>query len=233
MALLIFFPQKLARTEYKAIAKASRLPRTWAEKLATFPSATTYFAYSKNRYPKDVLATESTRVKLLDTEHDYINANYLMGHRLPGGADVSYIACQAPLPSTMDDFWLMVWQQRSCVVVMLTKFREKGLVKAHPYWPKDANCEPMQFGAVSVTLLTQKVIPGIAISTLRVVNHHVVVGGAPASRTIYHLWYTDWPDFGVPKSTLVLRSLISYTNLYAELGAQQQDARGPIVCHCR
>jgi hypothetical protein len=48
---------------------------------------------------------------------------------------------------------------------------------------------------------------------------------------VYHLHYTEWPDFGVPKSTRVIRSLISYTNLYSDLGVTQ-GTPGPVVCHC-
>jgi hypothetical protein len=136
--------KKVSRLEYKAIVKSTRAPRTWAEKLQTFPSATSYFAYAKNRY-RDVLADEATRVKLQGMEHDYINANYIEGARLPGQPKVRYIATQAPLPATMEDFWWMVWQEKSCVIVMLTKLREKGTVKAHPYWPKHID-EEMEFG---------------------------------------------------------------------------------------
>lgn len=265
--------RKVARQEYKAIAKASRLPRTWAEKLALFPSATTFFSYAKNRYPKDVLATESTRVILKEVEHDYINANYIS---CPPGSKPRFIACQAPIPTTMVDFWLMVWQQESCVIVMLTKFREKGLTKAHPYWPADLADPELVFGQIRVALVTQKVIPGLTVNTLRLtwspvarndeeseldslkaggwrtkslrnlreleeqeMKEHHSPSNSPVSlkkegeivRVVYHLHYTDWPDFGVPKTTRGIRNLVSYTNLYGELGASQ-NLRGPIISHC-
>ncbi len=106
----IFFPsqkqfsdqlKKVSRSEYKAIVKSTRPPRTWAEKLQMYPSATSYLAYAKNRY-RDVLADEHTRVKLLGMEHDYINANYIEGSVLPGQPKCRYIATQAPLPATME-----------------------------------------------------------------------------------------------------------------------------------
>ena len=33
-----------------------------------------------------------------------------------------------PLPDTIADFWEMVWEQRSPVIVMLTKLEERGKV---------------------------------------------------------------------------------------------------------
>lgn len=259
--------RKVARQEFKVIAKASRLPRTWAEKLALFPSATTFFSYAKNRYPKDVLATESTRVILKDVEHDYINANFI---NFSFGGISRFIACQAPIPSTMEDFWRMVWQLESCVIVMLTKFREKGLTKAHPYWPADIADPELVYGQIRVALVTQKVLGGLTINTLRLTwspeardareseLDALRAGGwrnasvrnlrtleedpesplnASASkegeivRVVYHLHYTDWPDFGVPKTTRGIRHLVSYTNLYGDLGASQ-NLRGPIISHC-
>lgn len=57
---------------------------------------------------------------LRDSESDYINANRIV----PGeefDPDKEYIATQGCLPNTRADFWQMVWQENSRVIVMTTK----------------------------------------------------------------------------------------------------------------
>ncbi|KAI9365508.1 hypothetical protein DFJ73DRAFT_270517 [Zopfochytrium polystomum] len=47
-----------------------------------------------------------------------------------------YISAQAPLPETVPDFWAMVWDESTRVVVSLTREEEKGRVKCHRFWPE-------------------------------------------------------------------------------------------------
>ncbi|KAG8451098.1 hypothetical protein GDO86_003389 [Hymenochirus boettgeri] len=79
----------------------------------------------KNRYSY-ILPYDHSRVKLtlIDGKQDsgYINANYIQGF---SGAN-EYIATQAPMPATFDDFWRMVWEKEVRIIVMLTVCEEHG-----------------------------------------------------------------------------------------------------------
>ncbi len=57
---------------------------------------------------------------------DYINASHIDSYHNRR----AFIATQGPLQSTVGDFWRMVWQYNSPVVVMLTETMEKGMVCA-------------------------------------------------------------------------------------------------------
>ena len=57
---------------------------------------------------------------------DYINANFISGE-VPGSEN-QYIATQGCLPATIKDFWRMVWQQKSTIIVMTCNEVESGKV---------------------------------------------------------------------------------------------------------
>ena len=85
---------------------------------------------AKNRLV-NVLPYDSSRVYLRPIRgvegSDYINASFVDGYKERG----SYIATQAPLSNTTDDFWRMIWEYNVTMVVMLTKTSELGREKAH------------------------------------------------------------------------------------------------------
>lgn len=89
---------------------------------------------SKNRL-LNILPYESSRVCLTPIRgiegSDYINASFIDGYRFRK----AYIAAQGPLPDTTEDFWRMLWEHNSTIVVMLTKLKEMGREKCHQYWP--------------------------------------------------------------------------------------------------
>lgn len=112
------------------------------------------------------ILVDDTRVKLKDVDtsvsgSDYINANYIrwkadesIGTEL--GSDPSgkvYIATQGCLPSTIGDFWQMVWQENCRVIVMTTKETERGKNKCARYWP-DQGCS-CSYSKIKVKNLTE------------------------------------------------------------------------------
>ena len=78
-----------------------------------------------------LFTVDHTRVILKDSElgvigSDYINANYISGE-VPG-SERRYITTQGCLPATVLDFWKMIWQENTRVIVMITNEIEKGMV---------------------------------------------------------------------------------------------------------
>lgn len=57
------------------------------------------------------------------------NINYLLYEfQGPKNTKGYYIACQGPMQNTIDDFWRMVWEQQSKVILMITQLFENGIV---------------------------------------------------------------------------------------------------------
>ncbi|XP_078029087.1 receptor-type tyrosine-protein phosphatase N2-like isoform X1 [Epinephelus lanceolatus] len=67
---------------------------------------------------------------------DYINASPIMDH---DPRNPAYIATQGPLPSTVADFWQMVWENGCVVIVMLTPLVESGVKQCYHYWPDEGS----------------------------------------------------------------------------------------------
>ncbi|KMQ93745.1 receptor-type tyrosine-protein phosphatase zeta [Lasius niger] len=122
----------------------------------------------KNRYA-NVIPLPETRVQLQklnnDASTEYINASYVRG---PKNATKYYIACQAPIESTVTDFWRMIWEQQCKVIIMLTDLVENGVEKCTEYIPPSevTDCHRL-YGDFQVTLKKREAKEKYAISTLQ------------------------------------------------------------------
>lgn len=190
----------------------------------TFHTAMETYNVRKNRYG-NVLPIDATRVQLSHTGvlgSDYINANYMPGFRRPS----AFVATQAPVPNTIPDFWRMAWEQRSGVIVMITREVEMGKVKCHKYWP-DAGAT-ITVGELEVSFVSYDSVCedyGIRKLLLRDPSSGEV-------REITQFVYTTWPDHGVPTSPAALIRYILDVRRHIEAARAQGSGSGPAVVHC-
>uniref|UniRef100_A0A8D2NF38 protein-tyrosine-phosphatase n=1 Tax=Zonotrichia albicollis TaxID=44394 RepID=A0A8D2NF38_ZONAL len=174
---------------------------------------------NRNRY-RDVSPYDHSRVKLQNTENDYINASLVVIEE----AQRYYILTQGPLPNTCCHFWLMVWQQQTKAVVMLNRIVEKESVKCAQYWPTKKD-DVMTFNETGfrVRLVSEDVKSYYTVHLLQLENIN-----SGESRMISHFHYTTWPDFGVPESPA---SFLNFLFKVRESGSLSPE-HGPAVVHC-
>lgn len=55
------------------------------------------------------------------------------------------------MPETFGDLWRMMWEQRSCTIVMMTKLEERTRIKCDQYWPARVSATET-YGIMHVTL---------------------------------------------------------------------------------
>nr|XP_030702914.1 tyrosine-protein phosphatase non-receptor type 13 isoform X9 [Globicephala melas] len=169
----------------------------------------------KNRY-KNILPYDATRVPLGD-EGGYINASFI---KIPvGKEEFVYIACQGPLPTTVGDFWQMIWEQKSTVVAMMTQEVEGEKVKCQRYWPNVLGKTTMVSNRLRVALVRVQQLKGFVVRAMTLED--IQTGEV---RHISHLNFTAWPDHATPSQPDDLLTFISYM--------RHIHRSGPITTHC-
>ncbi|XP_023276871.1 receptor-type tyrosine-protein phosphatase delta isoform X22 [Seriola lalandi dorsalis] len=171
----------------------------------------------KNRYA-NVIAYDHSRVLLSAIDgipgSDYINSNYIDGYRKQN----AYIATQGSLPETFGDFWRMIWEQRSAIIVMMTKLEERSRVKCDQYWPTRGT---ETYGLIQVTLLDT-----VELATYCVRTFALFKNGSSEKREVRQFQFTAWPDHGVPEHPTPFLAFLRRVK-----ACNPPDA-GPMVVHC-
>uniref|UniRef100_A0AAQ4QPE2 protein-tyrosine-phosphatase n=1 Tax=Gasterosteus aculeatus aculeatus TaxID=481459 RepID=A0AAQ4QPE2_GASAC len=189
----------------------------------------------KNRLV-NIMPYETTRVCLQPIRglegSDYINSSFIDGYSGVDNATLkvhyfaicrqqkAYIATQGPLAETTEDFWRMLWENNSTIVVMLTKLREMGREKCHQYWPAERSARYQYF---VVDPMAEYNMPQYILREFKVTDAR-----DGQSRTVRQFQFTDWPEQGVPKSGEGFIDFIGQVHKTKEQFGQD----GPISVHC-
>uniref|UniRef100_A0A8C5WFZ3 Tyrosine-protein phosphatase non-receptor type 20 n=1 Tax=Leptobrachium leishanense TaxID=445787 RepID=A0A8C5WFZ3_9ANUR len=120
-----------------------------------------------------------------------------------------------PLPGTVADFWHMVWQEKSSVIVMLTGLEEKNKVKCACYWPEQGET----YG--DITIYLQKVK-----QTGATITRSFILRKSGVQRVVEHFHYLQWPDHGVPSKHSGLLQVVEQMHICNVPGS------GPVIVHC-
>ncbi|XP_075969772.1 tyrosine phosphatase IA-2 isoform X3 [Anticarsia gemmatalis] len=173
----------------------------------------------KNRYA-DVLPYDHSRVTLNTLSNhlgsDYINASTITDH---DPRNPAYIAAAGPMAHTAPDFWQMVWEQGSVVMVMLTRLTENGQQLCHRYWPEEGS---ELYHIYEVHLVSEH----IWCDDYLVRSFYLKNQRTGETRTVTQFHFLSWPENGVPSST---KALLEFRR---KVNKSYRGRSCPIVVHC-
>ncbi|XP_076653990.1 tyrosine phosphatase IA-2 [Halictus rubicundus] len=200
-----------------------RLNQEWEVLRVHYPGSTEVAKSEQNakcNRPGTPLPYDHSRVILNDLANannsDYINASTItdLDPRNP-----AYIATQGPLPHTAADFWQLVWEQGSVVIVMLTRLTEDGVAMCHRYWPEEGS---ELYHIYEVHLVSEHfwcddyLVRSFYLKNIR----------TGETRTVTQFHFLSWPENGVPYST---KALLEFRR---KINKSYKGRSCPIVVHC-
>ncbi|XP_041790791.1 receptor-type tyrosine-protein phosphatase C isoform X2 [Chelmon rostratus] len=217
-ALLEAYKRKLADEGRLFLAEFQSIPRIFSR--YNVKEAKKPCNVPKNRYV-DILPYDYNRVELTsgngEAGCDYINASFIDGYK----ESKKYIAAQGPKDETVSDFWRMVWEQQSSIIVMVTRCEEGNRLKCAQYWPSPDR-ETEIFAEFIVRLSSENHCPDYTIRHLSLINKRE----KNSEREVTHIQFMSWPDHGVPGDPHLLLKLRRRVNAFKNFFS------GPIVVHC-
>ncbi|CAJ1082064.1 receptor-type tyrosine-protein phosphatase N2 [Xyrichtys novacula] len=175
---------------------------------------------SKRNRSDAVVVYDHSRITLkAENNHgnsDYINASPIMDH---DPRNPTYISSQGPLPSTVADFWQMVWESGCVVIVMLTPLSENGVKQCHHYWPDEGSDV---YHVYEVNLVSEH----IWCEDFLVRSFYLKNLQTNETRTVTQFHFLSWMDRGIPTSA---RTLLDFRR---KVNKCYRGRSCPIIVHC-
>lgn len=134
----------------------------------------------------DYVAVDLTRVLLqpMVGGTDYINSSWVPGY----SRGDQFILSQHPSPSTGAQFWHMVWQTETPLIVCVSVFQQ-------PFWPSFA--APLHLGRLKVVLVAET-----SLSGYQAVSLSLELENKPPL-AVQLIFCPNWPHLSVPVSNCV------------------------------
>lgn len=147
-----------------------------------------------------------------------------------------YIATfKGPREGQFNHIWRMIWQETEevAVIVMLTKTSELGRDKCFQYFPETVEDgawvingdEEFRDGFQATIECVEKTKDKRSSCTMR----KMVLKVGDKERTVWHLLFKGWPDFGVPEGE-DRNALLGTIKLANE---KNSGPHNPLIVHCQ
>ncbi|KAI6656678.1 SPTPR2B [Oopsacas minuta] len=180
---------------------------------------------NKNRFTKRI-PYDDYRVRITPSGDgtDYINASFVDGYKQKR----AYIATQSPSSETVGEFWRMVYEKESAVIVMLCNLIENGNEMCYKYWPDKG--EEVKFQLYTIKNLEERREEGFLRRRLLVVFsfHNKYIGSTvTAERKVTQLCLEEWPNSNLAEN---LTPFLTIIDAVERLQAANQNP--PITVHC-
>ena len=146
---------------------------------------------------------------------DYINAAFIDSYNVQN----AFIAAQAPMKETVEDFWAMVLQENIRTIVMLTHV-DDNKIDSPDYWPTSIK---FVFGNGHIVVESRENV----FDDCGAVRSFIVSGKKKAPRIVRHFQLNKWPSRGIPNS---IRNLLSFRDL---VNQWHKGKCSPQLVHCR
>ncbi|KAL4824479.1 hypothetical protein H8958_021629, partial [Nasalis larvatus] len=134
----------------------------------------------------------------------------------------SYIATQGCLQNTVNDFWQMVFQEVSQVIVMTRKERERGKSKCVKYWPDEYALKA--HGIMCVRNVKESATHDNKLRELKLSK----IGQGNMERMVWQYHFQTWLGHRVPSDP---GGMLNFLEEVHHKQGSIMDA-GPVVVHC-
>ncbi|BHF81632.1 hypothetical protein SprV_0802476500 [Sparganum proliferum] len=168
---------------------------------------------------------------------NYINASYIgtcsaaangRTVRVESLAKPEFIVTQDPLVNTIGDFWQMIYEQQTPLIVMLSGSSTNGNNNGIECWPKGINGIQV-FSSQQMNMCVQLLSERMGTSWLEMNFSVWPVGKENLPLMVRRLQFSDWPQGGEPNEMQLVNFI---EECYNPKSPVSKDA-GPRVVHCR